>query len=258
MPGTRMKRVRHRHTGWFAQFFAAAVLVVAGVAAAGMMIVVATASRSAGPAMQPVQGWEAALDLSRSTAPTGAPVRIVEFSDFQCPYCARAQADLQALHARYPESITVTYRHFPLKRIHPFAMASALAAECAREQGRFQAFHDVLFSAQARIGTAVWGSLAAEAGVPDRAAFDQCLRSQRYRRRIDQDLRLGQRLGIVGTPSFIVEGQLVGGRVNSLAVDSIIQARLAAYRGAGATDPRPRPAQPPRQALSVPDVARLP
>ncbi|HEX6370961.1 MAG TPA: DsbA family protein [Longimicrobium sp.] len=217
-----------RHGGGRLDGIIRAASVVVGICAAGALGVMGLAARPTPAAARPVEGWEAALDPARTMGPADAPVRIVEFSDFQCPFCEVAQDRLRALHARYPGKIAVVYRHFPLTDAHPFAMAGALASECARDQGRFEAFHDALFAGQERIGSAGWGEFAAQAGVPDRAAFDRCVRTRRHRARIDEDLRHVRRLGLQGTPSFIVEGRLISGPVDSPVVDSIIQARLAA------------------------------
>lgn len=200
------------------------------VAAAAVLLVAAAARVVKRPARQAVavRDWESLVDTSRLMEPGMREVRIVEFSDFQCPYCMRAQAGLHALQARYPGKIAVVYRHLPLTGAHPFAMGAALAAECARDQGRFRAYHDALYQEQARIGHTGWEAFAASAGVADLPAFRACVRSARHQGRIDEDVRHARRLGIAGTPSFIVEGRLLAGPLDTPETDSIIRSRLAA------------------------------
>ena len=93
-----------------------------------------------------VEHWSQLASAGHTMGPANAPVRILEFSDFQCPYCARLQPTLQAIRAKYPDRVAVVYRHFPLAD-HPHAMQAALASECAAAQGRFERFHDILFAA---------------------------------------------------------------------------------------------------------------
>lgn len=140
-----------------------------------------------------------------------APLRIVEFSDFQCPSCARAQEGLRAILERHPGQVAVAYRHLPLSDIHPHATDAALASECAGEQGRFEQYHDHLFTAQDSIGTTSWASFAARAGVGDLPGFDRCLGERRHVGRLATDSALAAGLGIRGTPVFVFQGRLLAG-----------------------------------------------
>ncbi len=131
-----------------------------------------------------------------------APVVVREFSDFQCPYCRQFSAQtLPSLLARLPADVRLEYHHFPLEQIHPDARPAAEAAECAGQQGRFQAFHDALFASAAWIGTAdTRGALAkVAAGVDDRQG----------RAAVDAGVREGERVGVPGTPTLFVNGYLV-------------------------------------------------
>lgn len=140
-----------------------------------------------------------------------APVRVVVFSDFQCRYCARAAGELRALRDASGGRIALTFRHLPLDAIHPHARAAALASECAAEQGRFEAFHDQLFAHQQEIGVRSWADLARAAGVPDLPAYDRCVAEERHRGRVAADVELAEKLGLTGTPAFMVNGRLVSG-----------------------------------------------
>lgn len=218
-------------------------MLLCAIAVLGGLVRVLAAGPAAGGT--PVPGWQTLLDSGRTSGPVDAPVRIVEFSDFQCPYCASAQTALAGLRARYPGRIAVVYRHLPLTQLHPFALGAALASECARDQGRFDAYHDALFAGQARIGKVPWTWFAGRAGVPDTAAFAECERARRHRDRVGGDVRHARRLGISGTPVFIIEGLRIDGSLNATVVDSIVQARLrhvaASGRHAAQAPSPPRP-----------------
>lgn len=95
-----------------------------------------------------ISDWRRFGGVGHRFGPATAPVTIVEFSDFQCPYCRIAWDTLRILRARYPTQVTLVYRHYPLQGIHPRALEAASAAECAGAQGLFERFHDVLFLRQ--------------------------------------------------------------------------------------------------------------
>lgn len=133
-----------------------------------------------------------------------APVPVVVFGDFQCPYCARAQPILKEILRAYEDRVKIVYRHLPLEAIHPHAWTAALAAECAAEQGAFAAFHDLLYSVQDSIGTLSWKNLAARAGVRNRSLFEDCLAQERHAGSIERDILLARDLRIDRTPTFIV------------------------------------------------------
>jgi protein-disulfide isomerase len=137
-----------------------------------------------------------------------APVKIVEFSDFQCPFCARARDVIENVRRRHPDRVAVVFRHFPLDAIHPHARTAALASECAAEQGRFHAYYDALFARQDSIGTRPWEAFAADAGLRDLPAFRQCVSSRRHAGAVERDARVAAELGLEVTPSLIVNGEL--------------------------------------------------
>lgn len=137
--------------------------------------------------------------------PASASVKIVEFSDFQCPGCAAMQRILAALRERHPD-VAVVFRHWPLRRIHPHAYSAALAAECAGEQGRFEAYADALDGEQWRIGVKPWDAFASDAGVQDLTGFQQCLDEARYANIVTRDLKTAEELQLSATPTMIVNG----------------------------------------------------
>ncbi|MBF0138449.1 MAG: thioredoxin domain-containing protein [Magnetococcus sp. DMHC-1] len=154
----------------------------------------------------PIKGPE---DLSKG--PANAPVTIVEFSDFQCPYCRNIQATLSKIFEQYPDKIRLVFRHYPLPS-HPLAAKAAEAAQCAAEQGAFWAFHDALFATDADPEIPFLKEMAAKQKL-DTAKFDQCLTSGKHAARIQSDLAEGENLGVNGTPAFFINGiPLVGAR----------------------------------------------
>lgn len=140
-----------------------------------------------------------------------APMRVVEFSDFQCPYCAQVRGDLAELIERNPGRVALVYRHFPLEGAHPHARKAALAAECAAAQDRFTPFHDALFLKQDSIGKLPWARFATDAGVSDLDEFARCVSEERFRDRVERDVTEGRRIGVRGTPSFVFDGKLMSG-----------------------------------------------
>ncbi len=160
---------------------------------------------------RPVDNGEELASAGQWMGPVGAPVQIVEFSDFQCPYCATFAQTLRTLRAKYPDRVSVLYRHYPIEELHPHARTAALAAECAGEQGRFEPYHDRLFAQQDSIGSKAWERFAAEAGVPDVAAFTRCVADERLMGNVDRDAALAERTGIRVTPSVVIDGTLVPG-----------------------------------------------
>ena len=140
-----------------------------------------------------------------------APVVVIEFADFQCPFCGRAAENLREFRAAYAGEVAVVYRHFPLTAIHDHAMEAAIASECAAAQERFESFHDRLYQEQDSIGSKDWVAFAEEAGVPSIADFIRCLQEEWPRDRVRRDARAARQIRLTGTPSIIVNGVLLPG-----------------------------------------------
>ena len=153
---------------------------------------------------------EKIVGLSASTSPLENRAVLLEFSDFQCPFCAQANNTVQEFVARHPEQVTLVYKHFPLSSIHPQALGAAQAAYAAQQQNKFWTYHDILFKHQDQLGeefylkTAHVLNLDLEQFNRDRAqAMDM----------IQQDIDLATKLGIRGTPFFFFQGQVFSGVV---------------------------------------------
>jgi protein-disulfide isomerase len=149
-------------------------------------------------------------DPARLRGNPKAPVTIVEFSDFSCPFCRKSEAILAELLAKYPDKVKLGYRDFPLRQIHPQAQLAAEASRCAGEQGKYWEYHDLLFANGEKLGR---DDLLADARTLklDDQAFDACLSSGRFKPQVEQDLQLGTRLGVVSTPAFFVNGVFLDG-----------------------------------------------
>ena len=134
-----------------------------------------------------------------------AAIVIVEYGDFQCPFCARAAHTLAELQRRHGERIALVFRHLPLG-MHPHAQAAAEAAEAAGAQGKFWEMHDSLFRHQAQMVPAQLPLLAQELGV-DGARFSEDVAAHRHRERVTQQAAEAKALGASGTPSFFINGE---------------------------------------------------
>jgi len=173
-----------------------------------------------------------------SKGPADAPVTIVEFSDFQCPYCQRVLTTVNEVLAKYPEEVRVVYRHLPLDRIHPNARGAAEAAACAEEQGQFWAYHDKLFQNNKALGKEDLLRYATDAGL-DAARFQTCFDERRFKDKVEADLQAARAVGISGTPAFVVNGILLSGAQPAEEFYKVIDQELARPPESGAAGGAP-------------------
>jgi protein-disulfide isomerase len=146
---------------------------------------------------------------SPAKGPANAPIELVEFSDFQCPFCFRAHPTVDQVLKAYGDRIRFVYRHYPLPN-HPNARPAAEASACAAEQGKFWPYHDRLFATQSKLSDSDLKQDAAELGL-DPAKFNACVDSRKFKAEVDADLRDGEAAGVNGTPAFFINGRLING-----------------------------------------------
>jgi len=157
-----------------------------------------------------------------------APITIVEYSDFECPFCQRFHPTIKQVLKEYGDQVRWVYRHFPLTQIHPNAQSSAEASECVGEQkgsDGFWQFADAMFANQARLGTAFYREVAGQIGV-NLAQYDTCVSSRKYEEKVASQQAEGVRLGVTGTPGSFVNNTPVRGALPYESVKTIIEAEL--------------------------------
>ena len=172
-----------------------------------------------------------------------APITIVEFSDFQCPFCAKFQSEtLNQIKERYVNTgkVKLVYRDFPLNSIHPDAQKAAEAAECADDQGKFWEYHDILFDNQVALKVSNLKSYAQQLGL-DTATFNDCLDSGKHKEEVTKDLNDGSVYGISGTPGFLINGQVISGAQPFSSFENIIEEILTGKAPSQPTQAQPGP-----------------
>jgi protein-disulfide isomerase len=177
---------------------------------------------------------EIATDGKPSLGSDNAPVTIVEFSDFQCPYCRQAQGALKQLMAAYEGKVKLVFRDFPLRSIHPQAQKAAEAAQCAAEQQKFWSYHDKLFAASG-LQMDELKKFAQELGL-NLEQFTACLDSSKYASGIDADMRAGQNAGVNATPTFFVNGYPLSGAASFERFKELVDAALEQAQSAQRTN----------------------
>lgn len=186
-----------------------AAIIIAGVLVAGAIVYTKT----------PKSPPNFNLTVSENSHIRGnlkAPVTIVEFSDFQCPFCQRFHPTVRQILEDYPDKVRWVYKHFPLDQIHPEAKPAAEAAECLAEQKGdqgFWQFADGLFENQSKLEKSFYLELAQNMNL-DLAQFESCISSGKYQDRVETDFQEGVNLGIRGTPGSFVNGAEVFGAVS--------------------------------------------
>lgn len=146
---------------------------------------------------------------------------LVEFSDFQCPFCARAHQTIKAFMEKYKNEVTLTYKHLPLASIHPQAMPAAKAAWAAQQQGKFWEYYDALFTQQKDLGENLYVAIAGNLNL-DLAKFNRDRQSKEAEAAINQDLQLARQLGINGTPFFFLNQEAFSGALELPEIEQIL------------------------------------
>lgn len=172
------------------------------------------------------------LDVTLGDAPVSgskdAPVTMVEFADFECPYCRQTEPNLQKLREQYADKLRIVYKNFPLP-MHSHAQKAAEAGLCAGEQGKFWPYHDQLMAqTPPQLEVSQLKTLAASLKL-DTARFDQCLDSGKQAAAVSRDLEQGKTLGISGTPSFFINGYFLSGAVQYDTLRDLVEQQLAPH-----------------------------
>ena len=146
--------------------------------------------------------------------PEDAPVVIVAFSDFECPYCSRVIPTLEHVVETYGDQVRLVFRQFPLNNIHPNAQKAAEASLCANDQGKFWEMHDLMFKEQKSLEL-------------DVEAFNECIDSSKYAETVMSDLKAGGQVGVTGTPALFINGRFLSGAQPFEQLAAVIDAELA-------------------------------
>ena|SRR5215813_8085974 len=170
---------------------------------------------------------EIGYDATRVRGDAKAPVTIVEFADFQCPYCKSVQATLNGLLIKYQGQVKLAYRDFPIRTLHSQAQMAAEAGRCAGEQGKFWEYHDALYADQKRLNQSDLLETARRLGLREKE-LESCLSSGRFKGQIEQDIQEGTRAGVEGTPGFFINGVFVDGAKPAAEFEKIIDRELQA------------------------------
>ncbi len=173
-----------------------------------------------GPYRAEVDGGDAPFK-----GPANAPITIVEFSDFECPFCSRVNPTLQQVMDTYGDKVKIYFRHYPLN-FHENAQKASEAAMCAHDQGKFWEMHDLLFAEQQQLGIDQLKNKAERLGL-DLTAFGECLDGDKYAQLVQDDLREGSLAGVSGTPGFFINGRLISGAQPFTAFQEVIDEELA-------------------------------
>ncbi len=174
----------------------------------------------------PVLRVAVAVDGAPFKGTAKAPVTIVEFSDFHCPFCRRVLPTLAQLEAKYGDKIKLVFRDFPIESLHPGATKAHEAARCANEQGKFWAYHDKLFDSPPKSSPEMFRELAKEIGL-NANGFETCVNSGKYQAAIKEDIAEGNRVGVTGTPAFFINGRIISGAQPLEAFARIIDDELS-------------------------------
>ncbi|MHB1297909.1 MAG: DsbA family protein [Gemmatimonadaceae bacterium] len=204
-----------------------AILVICALAMVGLAAANQFGPRKTAGAQQPavtkVAEWRKYQDGTRRAGAVTAPISIVVFSDYQCPFCRTLWSALDSLAREAPDSIAITVRHFPLTGIHPQARAASELAECARREGRFRAADSLLFQWPDTVKAERWESVALAIGLqPSQIAV--CMKSVEIAARIDADIAAASSLGATGTPLVLINDRRVPGLVGLAELRSIAKA----------------------------------
>ena len=235
------KPLNQRRPRWYKKWWGKIIigfilLLLAMVIAMGFYVIrVATLLRSGNLAQSDLFGTSSNVNLQEfntlvtsddpSFGPRDAKLVIVEFSDFQCPFCKQSAPVVAEIKKNYGDKVLFIYRDFPLTSIHPQALLGAMAGACAHEQGGFWPMHDLIFENQDKITPENLKRFSIQIGL-NSLQFSNCLDSGKYLSEIEQDLQEGYDAGASATPTFFINGQPLAGAIPYLQFEQIILSEL--------------------------------
>jgi protein-disulfide isomerase len=160
-----------------------------------------------------------------------APVTVLEYGDYECPYCRGAARDVKEMLARYPDTVRFVFRNFPITQLHPHAEQAAEAAEAAGAQGKFWEMYELLLQPSSRLDLASLLDCAADLGL-DVGRFRDEVTGRAYAAKIERDVREGVEDGVNATPKFYVDGERIDGKLPLEGLEDSIRAAVRAASGA--------------------------
>ena len=181
------------------------------------------------PVTKRVSDWARFSEAGHRVGPADPVVTIVEFSDFECPFCAMQTPIIRAIREKYPDDIALVYRHFPGGG-HEFARPAAVASECAARENKFFEYHDWLFQRTDSLDTVSWTALAERVGIVDIESFAECLDDPLVASVIDRDLSAAAELEVFATPTLLINDLAVAGFSEEQELEAFVLAALAASR----------------------------
>jgi protein-disulfide isomerase len=173
----------------------------------------------------PVHRIKVNVDAAPFVGATDAPVTIVEFSDFHCPFCQRAEDTIGQILSRYGDRVRLIWRDYPIDNLHPQSRQAHEAARCASDQGKFWPYHKALFAGPPKPPDQL-PAVAQETGL-DMASFKACVASGKHQAEVQKDVEEGKRLDVTGTPTFFINGRVLAGAQPLEAFVRVIDDELA-------------------------------
>lgn len=198
------------------------ILVVCAVIVTSLTVHQFIVNRSTSmPPTHHIDGWRKLLAGRKvSLGSEGAKIQIIEFSDYQCPYCRDLEKNLRTLVERKKADVSITRYDYPLTQIHSFAYKAAVASKCAESQGVVEPYQAELFSSN--LADVDWTDLAKKAGVPDVTEFSSCLKESKTASLVDNDIKTADRLGVQQTPTLVVNGNVIPGMESLESLENLI------------------------------------
>lgn len=187
----------------------------------------AAAPGAADPTAPPsVRRYDVPVDDDPYLGPENAAITLIEFSDYECPFCTRWHSEVfEPLMEKYPDQVRFVYRDFPLPS-HPNAIPAAEAANCAQEQGAFWEFHNQLFQTGQGLNASLYQDIASGLGL-DMEQFKQCVEKRTYQAEVDADFQYAANLGVSSTPTFFLNGIPIVGAQPFEFFDEVVRRELA-------------------------------